>query len=74
MASRPFASVAVTLDVGGDREELLQVRIHKHKHATVHADSKKNRTEKISLLYGSSAPYFSHKILQVTSEYHPREQ
>lgn len=33
MASRPFASVAVALDVGGDREELLQVRIQ-HKHAT----------------------------------------
>lgn len=55
MASRPFASVAVALDVGGDREELLQVRIQ-HKHATIHADSKSNRTEEkrqISLLYGS---------------------
>lgn len=41
MASRPFASVAVALDVGGDREELLQVRIQ-HKHATIHADSKSN--------------------------------
>lgn len=25
MASRPFASVAVALEVGGDQEELLQV-------------------------------------------------
>ena len=25
MASRPFASVAVVLEVGGDQEELLQV-------------------------------------------------
>lgn len=41
MASRPFASVAVALDVGGDREELLQVRIQ-HKHAIIHADSKSN--------------------------------
>lgn len=32
MASRPFASVAVALEVGGDREELLQVRIP-NKHA-----------------------------------------
>lgn len=35
MASRPFASVAVALDVGCDREELLQVRI-KSKHTTIH--------------------------------------
>lgn len=45
MASRPFASVAVALDVGGDREELLQVRIQ-HKHATIHADSKKATVQK----------------------------
>lgn len=38
MASRPFASVAVALDVGCDREELLQVRI-KSKHTTIHTDS-----------------------------------
>lgn len=38
MASRPFASVAVALDVGSDREELLQVRT-RHRHATIHADS-----------------------------------
>lgn len=27
MASRPFASVAVALEVGGDQEELLQVGV-----------------------------------------------
>lgn len=59
MASRPFASVAVALDVGGDREELLQVRIQ-HKHATISTDSKATFKEEnceqkreISLLYGS---------------------
>lgn len=29
MASRPFASVAVELEVGGNQEELLQVRTNK---------------------------------------------
>lgn len=37
MASRPFASVAVALELGGDQEELLQVSVtysitHMHPH------------------------------------------
>lgn len=45
MASRPFASVAVALDVGSDREELLQVRTQ-HRHATIHADSNNQHAKK----------------------------
>lgn len=44
MASRPFASVAVALDAGSDREELLQVRTQ-HKHATIH-DSNNHHPKK----------------------------
>lgn len=54
MASRPFASVAVALDVGCDREELLQVRIQ-HKHTDSTATFKEETCEQkreISLLYG----------------------
>lgn len=33
MASRPFASVAVALELGGDQEELLQVSVTYYTHA-----------------------------------------
>lgn len=33
MASRPFASVAVALELGGDQEELLQVSATYYTHA-----------------------------------------
>lgn len=33
MASRPFASVAVALELGGDQEELLQVSVTSYTHA-----------------------------------------
>lgn len=61
MASRPFASVAVALEVGGDQEELLQVsintqtRIHKeinkteedaHKHKREITGKKRKRVRK----------------------------
>lgn len=35
MASRPFASVAVALELGGDQEELLQVSAT-HTHTQIH--------------------------------------
>lgn len=50
MASRPFASVAVALEVGGDQEELLQVsKTTKTQHTQTEQDAHKLTREMILL-------------------------
>lgn len=54
MASRPFASVAVALEVGGDQEELLQVSKttktqHTERHTQTEQDAHKLTREMILL-------------------------
>lgn len=54
MASRPFASVAVALEVGGDQEELLQVSKttktrHTERHTQTEEDAHKLTREMILL-------------------------
>lgn len=46
MASRPFASVAVALEVGGDQEELLQVSRKTQTRAHTEINTAKEDTHK----------------------------